>query len=61
MSDSKMINESQTYDRRGSGQVEMHARREKMADARRYIIYYTFGEEGDNDTNRDMEVTTEDV
>jgi hypothetical protein len=24
---------------------EMHKRREKMADEKRYIIYYTFGEE----------------
>lgn len=24
---------------------EMHKRREMMADGRRYIIYYTFGEE----------------
>jgi hypothetical protein len=25
--------------------AEMHKRRETMADGRRYIIYYTFGEE----------------
>ena len=61
MSDFKMINESQTNDPRGSGQVEMLARRETMADGRRYIIYYSFGEEGDNAMNRDSEATTEDV
>jgi hypothetical protein len=27
---------------------EMQKRREKMADGRRYIIYYTFGEESKN-------------
>ena len=26
---------------------EMHKRREVMADGRRYIIYYTFGDEGE--------------
>jgi hypothetical protein len=29
----------------GSTVGEMHARREQMADGRRYIIYYTFGED----------------
>lgn len=27
---------------------EMHKRRETMADGRRYIIYYTFGDGGEN-------------
>ena len=27
-----------------SGIGQMHKRREKMADGKRYIIYYTFGE-----------------
>jgi hypothetical protein len=26
---------------------EMHKRRETMADGKRYIIFYTFGEEGE--------------
>ena len=29
---------------RGAAVSDMHARREQMADGRRYIIYYTFGE-----------------
>lgn len=32
-------------DQRGSVVGDMHARREQMADGRRYIIYYTFGEQ----------------
>lgn len=36
---------------RGAAVVEMHARRETMADGRRYIIYYTFGGEDGSQEN----------
>ena len=32
---------------------EMRARREAMADGRRYIIYYTFGEQEDREAEED--------
>mgnify|MGYP000442152908 CR=1 FL=1 len=35
---------------------EMHKRRETMADGKRYIIYYTFG--NDRDSESDSEQTT---
>ena len=50
MSESVPINEQTTGDHRGSGVAEMHDRREMMADGRRYIIYYTFGEQTDPET-----------
>jgi hypothetical protein len=40
-------------DPRGSDVAEMHARREAMADNRRYIIYYTFGEQEDRETEEE--------
>ena len=38
-------------DERGRAVSEMHRRREKMADEKRYIIYYTFG--ASEDENKD--------
>lgn len=43
----KTSNNAREDDPRGSGVGEMHARREKMADGKRYMIYYTFGEKID--------------
>ena len=34
---------------------EMHPRRETMADGRRYIIYYTFGEQPEVETTGESE------
>ena len=61
MSDSKTISDNQTGDSQGSRLGEIRARRETMADGRRYIIYDTFGDEGDDAANREMGVTFEDV
>jgi hypothetical protein len=41
----KNLNNPHEEDLRESRVGEMQARREKMADGKRYIIYYTFGEE----------------
>jgi hypothetical protein len=38
-------NNPQEADRRGAVVGEIRARREEMADGKRYIVYYTFGEE----------------
>ncbi len=46
MAESKESDNKRDDDQRGSTVGEMHARREQMADGRRYIIYYTFGDEG---------------
>jgi hypothetical protein len=40
----KKTHNSDIEEQRGSGVGEMRARREMMADEKRYIIYYTFGE-----------------
>ena len=55
MSDSEAINDPQNDDPQGSGLGEMHARRETMADGRRYIIYYTFGEQPEAKTTGETE------
>ena len=47
--------------RRGDSVGEMHARREKMADGRRYIIYYTFGEQAKEPKIGDKEGASENV
>ncbi|MEP7213301.1 MAG: hypothetical protein ABI791_09515 [Acidobacteriota bacterium] len=39
----------------GTGVGEMHARREVMADGRRYIIYYTFGTDDNADNGSSEE------
>lgn len=36
--------DSEQIEKNEPGIGEMHKRREKMADEKRYIIYYTFGE-----------------
>lgn len=36
---------------------EMHKRREKMADERRYIIYYTFGDEAGGESGNPETMT----
>lgn len=41
------IPNTDTSDGRGTAVGEMHMRRETMADGRRYIIYYTFGDESE--------------
>ena len=48
-------------DPRGSQVGEMSARRETMADGRRYIVYYTFGDETTDAVDRKTEAPTEDV
>ena len=40
----KKTHNSDIEEQRGSDVGEMRARREMMADEKRYIIYYTFGE-----------------
>ena len=52
MPESGQADESREESQRGSAIGEMHARRERMADGRRYIIYFTFGEEGSEHVKR---------
>ena len=46
---------------RGSAVGEMHARREQMADGRRYMIYYTFGDLSVEMPENSKEETPQDV
>ena len=46
MPESKQPDNPRDDFQKGSEVGEMHTRREQMADGRRYIIYYTFGDEG---------------
>jgi hypothetical protein len=46
---------------RGADIGEMHARREQMADGRRYVIYYTFGEQSQDRSNGKEEAAAENV
>jgi hypothetical protein len=60
MSEPKEPENSMEDDQRGSAVGEMHPRREEMADGRRYIIYYTFGDKGGEPMNK-REGTPENV
>ena len=47
-------NRSPENNERGSTVGEMHSRREQMADGRRYIVYYTFSENDEDDGGEDV-------
>ena len=61
MSDYESTNDDPVRNPRGSGLGETLARRETMADGRRYIIYYTFQEQKDNAMIAGTEETAQDV
>lgn len=61
MPESKETDDPRNDIQRGSVIGAMHARREQMEDGRRYIIYYTFGEDAGETPKNSKEGTPENV
>ena len=61
MAETQVMDDPKRDDPRGSELGEMKARRETMADGRRYIVYYTFGDESEDAADRKTEAKAENV
>jgi len=61
MAETQVKDDPKHDDPRGSELGEMKARRETMADGRRYIVYYTFGDGSRDAADIKTEAKAEDV